>query len=409
MANGLTTDWSKLSKELEEKAKKKDKREPKISLGRGPEFTSTGTRTASQDIAQGYKRIDPRELTPFQKEMMGGEEKIAKEKEAAENLIASETPSKKPLPITEGKKAEVKATPKSATKAKDEKPKPDIWRVMMKDGDASKDAFYDNEKDARNALEAERARRKSERDYMVQTLGEAETLKRLGKEQKDIGTVAGVRFPAKSREEASVLKEQYMQRAAIGGKVATTPKADETEEEAIKRRVREVNPQATPAQQQNYYKTLTASRAKGKEREAASKERAAKFRSDIAAKEASNEQLSQYNQQLSTLKQAYRDARRAGDYVEQYRLGDFINSYQAGIPKEIGARQKAARTGIIAERNRELSEKMRREREARIAAERTSMANPDFQQFVQGKNPQYAPGGLQSILQATQMLQRPYR
>ncbi len=350
MANGLTTDWSKISKELEERAKKKDKIEPKITLGKGPTFPTTGTQTASQEIAQGYKRIDTRKLTPFQKEMMGGEEKIAKEKEAAENLIASEARSKKPLSITGEKKAEAKAIPKSATKAKDEKPNPDLWRVMMKDGDASKDTFYDNEKDARNALEAERARRKAERDYMVQTLGEAETLKRLGKEQKDIGTVAGVRFPAKSREEASVLKEQYMQRAAIGGKVATTPKADETEEEAIKRRVREVNPQATPEQQENYYKTLTASRAKGAEREAASKERAAKFRSDIAAKEASNEQLSQYNQQLSTLKRAYRDARRTGDYVEQYRLGDFINSYQAGVPKEMGARQKASRTGIIPKR-----------------------------------------------------------
>jgi len=158
MANGLTTDWSKISKELEELAKKKDKREPRISLGQGPTFPTTGTQTASQEIAQGYKRIDPRELTPFQKEMMGGEEKIAKEKEAAENLIASEARSKKPLSITGEKKAEVKTAPKSATKAKDEKPNPDLWRVMMKDGDASKDTFYDNEKDARNALEAERYR-----------------------------------------------------------------------------------------------------------------------------------------------------------------------------------------------------------------------------------------------------------
>jgi len=382
MANGLTTDWSKISKELEERAKKKDKIEPKITLGKGPTFPTTGTQTASQEIAQGYKRIDTRKLTPFQKEMMGGEEKIAKEKEAAENLIASETPSKKPLSITGEKKAEVKAAPKSATKAKDEEPPPpDIYRVMLQGGKSSEDEFYDTKEAADAAL------------------------KKMGGK----GAVAGIRFPAKSREEESTLKEQYKQQARIGEKTAMLPKSDETEKDRIMRQVVEANPRATKAQQENYYKTLTAARAKGKEREAASKKRAAKFRSDIAAKEASNEQLSQYNQQLSTLKRAYRDARRAGDYVEQYRLGDFINSYQAGIPKEMGARQKAARTGIIAERNRELSEKMRREREARVAAERTSMANPDFQQFVQGKNPQYAPGGLQSILQATQMLQRPYR
>jgi hypothetical protein len=256
-----------------------------------------------------------------------------------------------------------------------------LWRLMSQGGDASQDTFYDTKEAADAAL------------------------KKMGGK----GAVAGIRFPAKSKEEESALKEQYMQRAAMGGKVATTPKADETEEEAIKRQVREVNPQATPAQQQNYYNTLTASRARGKEREAASKERYAKFRSDIAAKETSSDQLNQYNKQLSALRGAYREARRAGDYVEQYRLGDFINSYQAGIPKEMGARERASRSGMIAQKNKELEEKIIRDREARIAAERTSMANPDFQQFVQGKNPQYAPGGLQSILQETQMLQRPYR
>jgi hypothetical protein len=362
MANGLTTDWSKLSKELEELTKKKNELKPRISFGQGPTFTTTGTQTASQDIAQGYKRIDPRELTPFQKEMMGGEAEIAKEKEKAKNLIASETSSAKPLSITGEKKAEVKAAPKSATKAKDEEPPPpDIYRVMLQGGKSSEDEFYDTKEAADAAL------------------------KKMGGK----GAVAGIRFPAKSREEKSTLKEQYMQQARIGEKTAMLPKSDETEKDRIMRQVVEVNPRATKAQQESYYNTLTASRAKGAEREAASKERAAKFRSDIAAKEASNEQLSQYNQQLSTLKRAYRDARRTGDYVEQYRLGDFINSYQAGIPKEMGARQKAARTGIIAERNRELSEKMRREREARVAAERTSMANPDFQQFAQGNNPQY--------------------
>ncbi len=280
---------------------------------------------------------------------------------------------------------------------KAEKPKSDLYRVMLKGGDSRKDTFFATEEAAKSALEDERARRKAERDYMVQTLGEAETLKRLGKEEKDIGAIAGVTFPAETKEEKKALELQYMKKSLSGGK---TPKAKETEEEAIKRRVREVNPQATPEQQQNYYNTLTASRARGKEREAASKERAAKFRSDIAAKEASNEQLSQYNQQLSTLKRAYRDARRTGDYVEQYRLGDFINSYQAGVPKEMGARQKASRTGIIADRNRELSEKMRREREAKIAAERTSIANPDFQQF----NTQFTPQSLTSSNQFGQGL-----
>ena len=261
---------------------------------------------------------------------------------------------------------------------KAEKPKSDLYRVMLKGGDSRKDTFFATEEAAKSALEDERARRKAERDYMVQTLGEAETLKRLGKEEKDIGAIAGVTFPAETKEEKKALELQYMKKSLSGGK---TPKAKETEEEAIKRRVREVNPQATPEQQQNYYNTLTASRARGKEREAASKERSAKFRSDIAAKEASSDQLNQYNKQLSALRGAYREARRAGDYVEQYRLGDFINSYQAGVPKEMGARERASRSGMIAQKNKELEEKIRRDREARIAAERASMTNPDFNQF----------------------------
>lgn len=142
-------------------------------------------------------------------------------------------------------------------------PKPDLYRVMLKGGDSRKDTFFATEEAAKSALEDERARRKAERDYMVQTLGEAETLKRLGKEEKDIGAIAGVRFPAKTKEEKSALELQYMKKSLSGGK---TPKAKETEEEAIKRRVREVNPQATPAQQQNYYNTLIASRARGRER-----------------------------------------------------------------------------------------------------------------------------------------------
>lgn len=351
MANGLTTDWSKLSKELEELAKKKDKREPNISVGEGPKFASSGTQTASQPIAEFFSKVNPRELTQAQIDLMGGEKEIAKRKEEANKLIASERKSKEGPSISDEKKIEPKSEQK--TKAPEKKQQPSLWRVMMQGGDPSQDTFYDTKEAADAAL------------------------KKMGGK----GAVAGVRFPAKSREEESALKEQYMQRAAIGGKVATTPKADETEEEAIKRRVREANPQATPEQQQNYYNTLTASRARGKEREVASKERYAKLKSDIAAKEASNEQLNQYNKQLSALKGAYREARRAGDYVEQYRIGEFINAYQAGIPKEMGARQQAARTGIITQRNKELEEKIRREREARAAAQRTSMANPDFQQF----------------------------
>lgn len=261
-----------------------------------------------------------------------------------------------------------------------------LWRVMTEGADPSEDAFYDTKEAADSAL------------------------KKMGGK----GAVAGIKFPAKSREEESALKEQYMQ-SVIGGKVATTQKPAETEEDRIKQKISEVNPQATEEQKTKFLETLSKSRARGRERggyaekyqaavaegrtptayeerrmaERASKAKAQQFFSDISARQASADQLNQYNKQLGALKSAYRNARRTGDYVEQYRLGEFINAYQAGIPKEIGAREKAARSGIIGQRNKEMQELARIEREAKIEAQRTSMANPDFVQFNNQLSAQY--------------------
>jgi len=271
-------------------------------------------------------------------------------------------------------KVEREETPAITTSIpKDESSK--IWRVMFEGGEPSQDKFYGSEKAAKDALDRERARRKAERDYMVQTIGEKETNKRLGKEKKNIGAIAGIKFPAKTATEEEALRDQYMQNAAIGN-VTAQPKS---KEDVLRSKLQNLG--ATKEQQDKYFQNLERLRSGREAREKESKDRYSKFRSDIAAKEASTEQLNQYNKQLSSLKKAYRNAGRAGDYVEQYRIGDFLNSYTAGIPKEMGARQKAAQGGIIAARNKELEEKIRRDREARIAAERTSRANPDYYQF----------------------------
>lgn len=274
---------------------------------------------------------------------------------------------------------EVPAITASIPKAESSK----IWRVMFEGGDPSQDKFYGSEKAAKDALDRERARRKAERDYMVQTIGEKETNKRLGKEKENIGAVAGIKFPAKTAKEEEALRDQYMQNAVIGS-VTAQPKS---KEDVLRSKLQNLG--ATKEQQDKYFQNLERLRSGREAREKESKDRYSKFRSDIAAKEASTEQLNQYNKQLSSLKKAYREAGRAGDYVEQYRIGDFLNSYTAGVPKEMGARQKASQRGIIQDRINELAEKVRREREARIAAERTSRANPDYYQF--NSQPTYQP------------------
>jgi hypothetical protein len=279
-----------------------------------------------------------------------------------------------PQPVEETAKFEREETPAitaSIPKAESSK----IWRVMFEGGDPSQDKFYGSEKAAKDALDRERARRKAERDYMVQTIGEKETNKRLGKEKKNIGAVAGIKFPAKTATEEEALRDQYMQNAAIGS-VTAQPKS---KEDVLRSKLQSLG--ATKEQQDKYFQNLERLRSGREAREKESKDRYSKFRSDIAAKEASTEQLNQYNKQLSSLKKAYRNAGRAGDYVEQYRIGDFLNSYTAGVPKEMGARQKASQRGMIEARNKELAEMVRRDREARIAAERASRANPDYDQY----------------------------
>jgi hypothetical protein len=229
------------------------------------------------------------------------------------------------------------------------KAKPNLWRVMLEGEEGKKDLFADTKEDA---------------EYLLKQMG--------GK-----GAVAGIRIAGKNKEDEEILKEQYIKRSESGGV--------------------EDKPKKTSEKNKKYLANLERLRSGRESREAASKEQIAKdrerferfksggsvsqFASDIAAKRASEDQLNQYNKQLSSLKKAYRNAGKAGDYVEQYRIGDFLNSYTAGIPKEMGARQKAAQRGMIAARNKELEEKVRRDREARIAAERTSRANPDYDQY----------------------------
>jgi hypothetical protein len=254
---------------------------------------------------------------------------------------------KQPQPVDEQAGVEQEEVP-TITVSKP-KAKPNLWRVMLEGEEGKKDLFADTEDEAIRLLE-----------------------KKGGK-----GAVAGIRISGKDKEEEEALKEQYIKRSESGGSG--------------------VKPQKTSEQNKKYLANLERLRSGRESREAASKEQIAKdrerferftsgagrsqFASDIAAKRVSEDQLNQYNKQLSSLKKAYRNAGKVGDYVEQYRIGDFLNSYTAGVPKEMGARQKASQRGMIAAKNKELEEKIRREREARIAAERASRANPDYDQF----------------------------
>lgn len=267
-----------------------------------------------------------------------------------------------------------KATkPKAKQETQDETPtitvkktgRPKLWRVMMQGGDSSQDTFYDNEDDARRALAA---------------MG--------GK-----GAVAGVRFPAKSREEESALKEQYMQRAAIGGKVAMTPKTGETEEDRIKRKISEVNPQATEEQKARYLQTLSQSRARGRERggyaeeyqaavakgkaptpyeervmaEEARDRRMADFITRSLARDAAREKERSFQSEYNYLKSIERSARRSGQFgvaLDAKRQLEDLSGSLGSNARSVTARRKLFETEAMesAKRNIEARDRLRKEK-----------------------------------------------
>lgn len=244
--------------------------------------------------------------------------------------------------------------------------KPNLWRVMLEGSDPSKDLFADTEDEAK---------------YLLKTL----------QDKGEKGVIAGIRIAPKDRndkEEEERLKAEYIKRAETKGK------SDIPQESPI-----------VTEKRKKYLENLERLRSGREAREAAAKKRdeenrqrferftsgagRSKFASDVAARQASEDQVNQYNRQLSTLKKAYRNAGRNQDYAGQFKLGKLLDAYEAGIPKEMGARQKAARQGIISKRNQELEEKFRRARDARAAQERVNMTNPDAAQFSEYTESEY--------------------
>lgn len=94
------------------------------------------------------------------------------------------------------------------------------------------------------------------------------------------------------------------------------------------------------------------------------------WRSNVKAGRVAEEDFNTYNQQLGILKQAYTQARRSGNLKAAYDISMDIEDFQAGIPKEMGARKKEITRRTLATRNAILEEQ---EKNAR-----TEAANPDY-------------------------------
>lgn len=88
----------------------------------------------------------------------------------------------------------------------------------------------------------------------------------------------------------------------------------------------------------------------------ANRESGAKFRADVETRRGAVDLYNNYNNQMSLLNQAYRQAKRSGDFGRAYAIKNEINAASYNVPSEDGAKQKFFANKMF-ERKRILQEK----------------------------------------------------
>jgi hypothetical protein len=104
----------------------------------------------------------------------------------------------------------------------------------------------------------------------------------------------------------------------------------------------------------------------------------ASWASNVRAKRAVEGALNNYNSQLGLLKRAYSQARQSGNPLAAYKIQEDIQEYQAGVPKEMGARKKFAESGVLQEKMSMLKQKMEEARQQAEKDRRLGMVNSDY-------------------------------
>lgn len=214
------------------------------------------------------------------------------------------------------------------------------------------------------------------------------------------GAVAGINLSQKTRggemlsaEEIEARKQKYIdQLSQTKQKELDRLQRIQKEPDRLKRIQALRNPQTEEEIMrvaENKGRMEEALKAANEEKRAKDKEAGAEFagwRSKVKAGRESENQLRLYNKQLGLLKQAYTQAKQAGDPITALAINQAINSYTAGVPMEMGARKRAAEKGIVSERNKMMADKMQAAQEEEAKRRQTAAANSDFNQYNQGQN-----------------------
>ena len=267
-----------------------------------------------------------------------------KKKEEAVKPSDSEMPQRQKVPA---KPIQVKEAATVEQKKPDESVR--IWRVLRKGEDPEKGNYFET----KEAAEAE--------------------LKRLG--GSAVGAVAGIKFPGKTKEESTRMRDQYVARLTEKKGEAQTG----TKEDVVRAKLAKLG--ATPEQERAYLANLKRIEDQKKTREEQTKIDRERFFTNVAAKRSAVEQVNTYNRQLGLLRNAYNTARKSGDNITALSISEILDEYQRGVPREEGAKRKAAEAGQIAANTERIAERIRLAKEEKDRMERLSRANPDAQQF----------------------------
>jgi hypothetical protein len=181
-------------------------------------------------------------------------------------------------------------------------------------------------------------------------------------------------------EEAFSRKQQYIDQ------LAQTKKISKSESDRIKKIQALRNPQTEEevmAVAENKGKMADALTAANEAKIAKDKEAKAGFESwasKVRAGRSVEGALNNYDSQLGLLKSAYSQARQSGNPLAAYQIQEYIQEYQSGVPKEMGARKKFAESGELQERTEMFQRKMEEARKQAEKEQQLARSNPDFNQ-----------------------------
>jgi hypothetical protein len=226
------------------------------------------------------------------------------------------------------------------------------------------------------------AGKKPDASEVYETKEEADAaLKRAGGK----GAVAGVNLSQETRggeilpaEDVQARKQRYMDQ------LSKTKEISKSESDRLKKIQALRNPQTEEeilTVAENKGRMSDALAAANEAKRTKDKEAGAGFESwasNVRAKRAVEGALNNYNSQLGLLKKAYSQARQSGNPLAAYKIQEDIQEYQAGIPKEMGARKKFAESGALQERMSMLQQKKEEARQQAEKDRKLAMVNADF-------------------------------